>query len=126
MNQMNTNVEHPTLNFQLRTILSPSQLIGLRCSMFETLNSLSSEFTGLGVRCSMFAIFAAAVAVAAPLDDQIAAFKKADTRQESSVAQILALGLKEHRAAEEQIIEAVVDVAEDPAKDAQIERENRQ
>jgi tetratricopeptide (TPR) repeat protein len=42
----------------------------------------------------------ATAASATPLDDKIAAYKKADTQAESAVAELLKLGLEENRAAE--------------------------
>ena len=39
-------------------------------------------------------------ALAAPLDDQMAAFKSAPTQTEGAVSQILQTGIKEHRSAE--------------------------
>ena len=56
--------------------------------------------------CRQLSIFlfvaslAASSALATPLDDKIAAFKNADTQSEAAVADLLKVGLSEHRSAE--------------------------
>jgi tetratricopeptide (TPR) repeat protein len=53
-----------------------------------------------GVRSFSFLLFSVAMTVAAPLDDQITAFKSAPTQTEDAVSRILKSGLDEQRSAQ--------------------------